>query len=60
MNSPRICAVVTGGDIEAARNISPLVDLFEVRIDLIGDGWQEMVKQLDSLRLKLDQLRGYL
>jgi len=23
-----------------------LVDLFEVRIDLIGDGWQELVKQL--------------
>ena len=48
MNSPGICAVVTGGDIKAARNISPLVDLFEVRIDLIGDGWQEVVKHLDK------------
>ena len=26
--------------------VEPLVDLFEVRIDLIGDGWEKLAKQL--------------
>ncbi len=43
---PRICAVITNNDLEAIKEVEPLVDLFEVRIDLIGDGWQELVKQL--------------
>ena len=46
MNKPRICAVIVNADLEAAKEIEPLADLFEVRIDLIGDGWQELVKQL--------------
>jgi len=45
MNTPRICAVIVNNDLEAAKEVEPLVDLFEVRIDLIGDGWQELVKQ---------------
>ncbi|MFC1847234.1 type I 3-dehydroquinate dehydratase [Chloroflexota bacterium] len=45
---PRICAVITNNDLEAVKEIEPLVDLFEVRIDLIGDGWQELVKQLEK------------
>jgi 3-dehydroquinate dehydratase-1 len=46
VSKPRICAVVVDNDIEAVKEIEPLVDLFEVRIDIIGDGWQEVVKQL--------------
>lgn len=46
MKRPRICAVIVNNDLEAAKEVKPLVDLFEVRIDLIGDGWQELVKQL--------------
>ncbi len=46
MKSPRICTVIVNNDLEAVKGIEPLVDLFEVRIDLIGDGWQELVKQL--------------
>ena len=46
MNKPRICAVIVNTDLKAAKEIEPLADLFEVRIDLIGDGWQELVKQL--------------
>jgi 3-dehydroquinate dehydratase-1 len=46
MKKPRICAVIVGKRIEAAKEIEPLVDLFEVRIDLIGDGWQDVVRQL--------------
>ena len=45
MKRPRICAVIVNNDLEAVREVEPLVDLFEVRIDLIGDGWQELVKQ---------------
>jgi len=46
MNKPRICAVIVNNNLEAVKEVEPLVDLFEVRIDLIGDGWQELVKQL--------------
>lgn len=46
MNRPRICAVIVNDDPAAAREVEPLVDLFEVRIDLIGDGWSELAKQL--------------
>jgi len=45
MKKPRICAVIVNNDLEAVREVEPFVDLFEVRIDLIGDGWQELVKQ---------------
>ena len=46
MKKPRICAVIVNNDLEAIKGAEQLVDLFEVRIDLIGDGWQELVKQL--------------
>ena len=46
MRKPRICASIVSNDLEAAKSVEPLVDLFEVRIDLIGDGWQGLVKQL--------------
>ena len=46
MRKPRICAVIVDSDLEAVKQVEPLVDLFEVRMDLIGDGWQELVKQL--------------
>ena len=48
MKRPRICAVIINKDLEAIREIEPLVELFEVRIDLIGDGWQELIKQLNK------------
>ncbi len=46
MKRPRICAVIVDNDPEAVKRAEPLVDLFEVRMDLIGDGWREMVEQL--------------
>ena len=45
---PRICAVIVNDDPEAVKEVEPLVDLFEVRIDLIGDGWPELIKQLSK------------
>ncbi|MBI2287910.1 MAG: type I 3-dehydroquinate dehydratase, partial [Chloroflexi bacterium] len=46
MKKPRICAAIVSNDPKDARQVAPLVDLFEVRIDLIGDGWQELASQL--------------
>ena len=46
MNRPGICAVIVNNDIKAVKEIEPDADLFEVRIDLIGDGWRELARQL--------------
>ena len=46
MKPLRICAVIVDKDIQAIKEAEPLADLFEVRIDLIGDGWQELARQL--------------
>src|SRR3990172_3414553 len=46
VNKPRICAVIVNTDLKAIQEVEPLADLFEVRIDIIGDGWQELVKKL--------------
>ena len=43
---PRICVAVTGPDMAAIEAAEPLADLFEVRIDLIGEGWQEVARRL--------------
>lgn len=48
MRRPRICAVITSNDLETIRQVEPWVDLFEVRIDHIGDGWQSLAKQLNQ------------
>jgi len=48
MKRPRICAVIVSNNLDAVRGVEPLVDLFEVRIDLIGDDWREVVKQLEK------------
>jgi len=46
MSKPRICATITKNNPKAIREVEPLVDLFEVRIDLIGDDWEKLVGQL--------------
>jgi len=48
MKRPRICAVIVNKDLEAIRGVEPFIELFEVRIDLIGSGWQGLVKQLEK------------
>ena len=47
MKRPRICAVIVNNDLDAVKEVESFVDLFEVRIDLIGDGWPELVKRLN-------------
>jgi len=46
MKRPRLCASIINTNIEAVKQVEPLVDLFEVRIDLIGDGWVEVARVL--------------
>ncbi len=46
MKAPRICATITSNDIKAVRKVESMVDLFEVRIDLIGDEWPEIARHL--------------
>lgn len=46
MSRPKICAVIVNSDLKTIREAEPLADLFEVRIDLIGEGWQDVVKKL--------------
>jgi len=46
MKQPKICAVLVTEDLEAIKTTEPLVDLFEVRIDLIGEAWQQVTKRL--------------
>ena len=46
MKRPRICLSIVNDDLKAINDIETLVDLFEVRIDLIGDDWPKLVKQL--------------
>ncbi|MFC2007480.1 type I 3-dehydroquinate dehydratase [Chloroflexota bacterium] len=46
MNSPGICASIVSSDTELVKAVVSSVDLYEVRIDLIGDGWQELAGQL--------------
>ena len=47
MKRPRICAVMVSKDLPTIE-IESFVDLYEVRIDLIGDGWCELVRQLNK------------
>jgi len=48
MRKPRICVTIVNSDPKAVKEVEPLVDLFELRIDLIGDGWPELVKQINK------------
>lgn len=46
MKKGKICAVIVNKDLPAIAKTEPLVDMFEVRIDLIGQGWQEVARGL--------------
>jgi 3-dehydroquinate dehydratase-1 len=46
MKKPRICASIVNNDIGLIKENETDVDYFEVRIDLIGPGWTDLVKLL--------------
>jgi 3-dehydroquinate dehydratase type I len=43
---PRICAAITSKDLKAINEVEPLVDLFELRIDLVGVDWPDLATEL--------------
>ena len=48
MNRPRICASIVNDDIDVIKSSAEDVDMFEVRIDLIGSEWKGVVKYLSK------------
>lgn len=45
---PRICAAIVNGDLEAVKTVAHEVDIWEVRIDLIGPDWGKITGTLDK------------
>jgi len=43
---PLICASIISDDVESIRKVGPLIDLYELRIDLVGRGWQGVAGHL--------------
>ena len=43
---PRICASIVDADLPSIKKAESRVDLFEVRIDLVGSGWREVARCL--------------
>ena len=48
MKRPRICGAIVSDDLEMIKRFEPFVALLEVRIDLIGDGWQKVAARLEK------------
>ncbi len=46
MRGIRICGVIVDKDVDSIKQLKDTVDFYEVRIDLIGEGWQDLVKKL--------------
>jgi 3-dehydroquinate dehydratase-1 len=48
MNKPRVCVTIVEKNLAAIKEVEPDVDLFEIRMDLIGPDWQELVTYLNK------------
>ncbi|MHB8085206.1 MAG: type I 3-dehydroquinate dehydratase [Dehalococcoidia bacterium] len=48
MKRLRICTVITDKDVLSIRRAAELADLFELRIDMIGEDWREIVPALNK------------
>jgi 3-dehydroquinate dehydratase type I len=48
VNKPRICVAIVEKNLEAIKEIEPDIDFFELRIDLIGPDWPEIVRFLNK------------
>ena len=46
MHNARICAVITGKNAAEAHSVEGIADLFEIRIDLVGKGWEKIAGTL--------------
>ncbi len=55
---PRICAAIVNDDLTAIKKVETQVDLFEVRIDLIGGGWRDVVAHLKKPWIACNRTAG--
>jgi 3-dehydroquinate dehydratase-1 len=55
---PKICAAIINNDMKAIELIEPLVDIFEVRIDLIGKNWREVAGRLKKPWIACNRLKA--
>ena len=46
MTKPKVCASIVAADIAPVKLIEPIVDMFEVRIDMIGESWIDIARKL--------------
>lgn len=46
MKKPKICVTIVENNLEAIKTVEHLIDFFEVRLDLIGPNWPDLVKYL--------------
>ena len=44
MKRPRICVTIVENNLEAIKEMEPIIDFFEVRLDLVGPDWPDLVK----------------
>jgi 3-dehydroquinate dehydratase-1 len=57
MDLPRICAVITSADLDSIKKVESLADLFEVRIDMIGESWRDVVRVLQKPWIATNRLK---
>jgi len=48
MPEPTICGVITSNDSMLVKHAALAVDLFELRIDLVGQGWEQTAARLEK------------
>ncbi|MCL2707264.1 MAG: type I 3-dehydroquinate dehydratase [Dehalococcoidia bacterium] len=58
MNTPRICAVIVSPDAEAIRQAEPLADLFELRLDLLGNTWESVATNIRKPWIATNRLKS--
>jgi 3-dehydroquinate dehydratase I len=58
MRHPKICVAIVDANISAMKDVEPLADLFELRIDLIGDGWPDMARAVTRPWIACNRLAG--
>ncbi len=46
MRNTRICAVITEKNVRSAHAVEGIADFFEIRIDLVGKGWEKLPAKL--------------
>jgi 3-dehydroquinate dehydratase-1 len=46
MDKPKICAVVMSDDVDTIKRAEALADMLELRMDLVGNRWQELARHL--------------